>query len=116
MHWTMRFVSVLRPAPVRRPGKQNRPCFGLRGSTVAPSARLGPGVRPLPSQAPARAENRALGTAYEAAAGFYASHGFVRLPDSPRLVLPMRLADGSAERHAEGSRKPATSCFLLLPP
>jgi GNAT superfamily N-acetyltransferase len=26
----------------------------------------------------------------EAAAGFYAAHGFVRLPDSPRLVLPMR--------------------------
>jgi predicted GNAT family N-acyltransferase len=34
----------------------------------------------------------------EAAAGFYAAHGFVRLPDSLRLVLPMRLADGSAER------------------
>jgi predicted GNAT family N-acyltransferase len=28
----------------------------------------------------------------EAAAGFYAAHGFVRLPDSLRLVLPMRLA------------------------
>ncbi len=27
-----------------------------------------------------------------AAAGFYAAHGFVRLPDSLRLVLPMRLA------------------------
>jgi len=26
----------------------------------------------------------------EAAAGFYAAHGFVRLPDSLRLVLPMR--------------------------
>jgi ribosomal protein S18 acetylase RimI-like enzyme len=26
----------------------------------------------------------------ETAAGFYAAHGFVRLPDSPRLVLPMR--------------------------
>ena len=26
----------------------------------------------------------------EAAARFYAAHGFVRLPDSPRLVLPMR--------------------------
>lgn len=34
----------------------------------------------------------------EGAAGFYAAHGFVRLPDSLRLVLPMRLADGSAER------------------
>ncbi|MET4700733.1 GNAT superfamily N-acetyltransferase [Constrictibacter sp. MBR-5] len=28
----------------------------------------------------------------ETAAAFYAAHGFVRLPDSPRLVLPMRLA------------------------
>jgi GNAT superfamily N-acetyltransferase len=34
----------------------------------------------------------------EAAASFYAAHGFVRLPDSLRLVLPMRLVDGSAER------------------
>ncbi len=34
----------------------------------------------------------------EAAAGFYAAHGFVRLPDSLRLVLPMRLAVGWSER------------------
>ena len=34
----------------------------------------------------------------EAAAGFYAAHGFVRLPDSLRLVLPMRLAGGRSER------------------
>jgi predicted GNAT family N-acyltransferase len=34
----------------------------------------------------------------ESAAGFYAAHGFVRLPDSLWLVLPMRLADGTAER------------------
>jgi len=34
----------------------------------------------------------------ETAAGFYAAHGFVRLPDSFRLVLPMRMAAGSAER------------------
>jgi GNAT superfamily N-acetyltransferase len=34
----------------------------------------------------------------EAAASFYAAHGFVRLPDSLRLVLPIRLVDGSAER------------------
>jgi predicted GNAT family N-acyltransferase len=34
----------------------------------------------------------------EPAAGFYAAHGFVRLPDSPRLVLPMRLAGGTPER------------------
>ena len=33
----------------------------------------------------------------EAAAAFYAAHGFVRLLDSLRLVLPMRLAGGSAE-------------------
>jgi predicted GNAT family N-acyltransferase len=30
----------------------------------------------------------------ETAAGFYAAHGFVRLPDSLRLVLPMRMAAG----------------------
>jgi len=30
------------------------------------------------------------------AAGFYAAHGFVRLPDSLRLVLPMRLATRDA--------------------
>jgi predicted GNAT family N-acyltransferase len=34
----------------------------------------------------------------ESAAGFYAAHGFVRLPDSLRLVLPMRLAGGKAGR------------------
>jgi predicted GNAT family N-acyltransferase len=34
----------------------------------------------------------------ESAAGFYAAHGFVRLPDSLRLVLPMRLAGGRTER------------------
>lgn len=27
----------------------------------------------------------------ESAAGFYAAHGFVRLPESLRLVLPMRV-------------------------
>ena len=34
----------------------------------------------------------------ETAAGFYAAHGFVRLPDSLRLVLPMRMAAGISER------------------
>jgi predicted GNAT family N-acyltransferase len=34
----------------------------------------------------------------ETAAGFYAAHGFVRLPDSLRLVLPMRVASGSTKR------------------
>jgi predicted GNAT family N-acyltransferase len=34
----------------------------------------------------------------ETAAGFYAAHGFVRLPDQLRLVLPMRLAGGGSER------------------
>jgi predicted GNAT family N-acyltransferase len=34
----------------------------------------------------------------EPAAGFYALHGFVRLPDSLRLVLPMSLAGGTPER------------------
>jgi GNAT superfamily N-acetyltransferase len=34
----------------------------------------------------------------EAAAGFYAAHGFLQLPDSLRLVLPMRMASGSTVR------------------
>ncbi len=34
----------------------------------------------------------------EASSGFYAAHGFVRLPDSLRLVLPMRAAGGRSER------------------
>jgi predicted GNAT family N-acyltransferase len=34
----------------------------------------------------------------EAAAGFYAAHGFARLPDSLRLVMPMRQAGMGAER------------------
>ncbi|WGJ16225.1 GNAT family N-acetyltransferase [Methylocapsa sp. D3K7] len=34
----------------------------------------------------------------EAATGFYKAHGFVRLLDSLRLVLPMRLAGGRSER------------------
>src|SRR5271154_7130793 len=34
----------------------------------------------------------------ETAAGFYAAHGFARLPDSLRLVLPMRQAGVGVER------------------
>jgi len=34
----------------------------------------------------------------EPAASFYAAHGFVRLPNSLRLVLPTRLAGGTPER------------------
>ena len=34
----------------------------------------------------------------EAAAGFYAAHGFVRLPDSRRLVPPMRQVGVGSER------------------
>jgi predicted GNAT family N-acyltransferase len=34
----------------------------------------------------------------ESAAGFYAAHGFVRLPDSLRLVMPMRQAGRGSER------------------
>jgi hypothetical protein len=60
----MSFVSASQPAPGKRPGKQNRPYFGLRGSAVTPSVSLCPGTRPFPSQPPERAENRALGTAY----------------------------------------------------
>lgn len=31
----------------------------------------------------------------DAATGFYAAHGFIRLPESLRLVLPMRLVGGA---------------------
>ena len=34
----------------------------------------------------------------EMAAGFYAAHGFVRLPDSLRLIMPMRQAGAGAAR------------------
>jgi GNAT superfamily N-acetyltransferase len=34
----------------------------------------------------------------EAAVGFYAAHGFVRLPDSLRLVMPIRQAGRGSER------------------
>jgi hypothetical protein len=34
----------------------------------------------------------------EAAAGFFPAHGFVRLPASLWLVLPMRMAAASAEQ------------------
>ncbi|MGH8598273.1 MAG: hypothetical protein ACREXT_16600 [Gammaproteobacteria bacterium] len=34
----------------------------------------------------------------EPAAGFYAAHGFVRLPESPRLVPPMWLVGRMFER------------------
>ena len=34
----------------------------------------------------------------DTAAGFYAAHGFLRLSKSFRLVIPMRMAGGSAER------------------
>lgn len=34
----------------------------------------------------------------EAAAGFYAAHGFVRLPNSLRLVMPMRQVGRGSER------------------
>lgn len=36
----------------------------------------------------------------EAAAQFYIGHGFVRLPESLRLVLPMRLAEAMAKGRA----------------
>jgi hypothetical protein len=38
-----------------------------------------------------------VGALDEQAVDFYAAHGSVRLPDSLRLVLPMRLARGTPE-------------------
>jgi hypothetical protein len=60
----MSLVAASQPAPGQRPGKQNRPYFGLWGSPVTPSVNLRTGTRPFSSQRPARAENRDLGTAY----------------------------------------------------
>jgi GNAT superfamily N-acetyltransferase len=40
----------------------------------------------------------------ERAAGFYAAHGFVRLPESLRLVLPMRTIAGLLRPHEGISR------------
>ena len=59
----MSFVSAPLPVPGKRPGKQNRPYFGLRGSTVTPSASPRSGARLSPSQPTVRAEHRALWTA-----------------------------------------------------
>ncbi len=38
----------------------------------------------------------------EKAADFYAAHGFVRLPESQRLILPMRLVTGIVEGRNNG--------------
>ena len=59
----MNSISASQQAPGKRPGKHNRPHFGLRGSGVTLSASLHPGARPFLLLSPARAENRDLGTA-----------------------------------------------------
>ena len=56
----MSFVSTSPPPPGKRPGKQNRPRFGLRGSTVA-SKRALLMERDRPRRGLSQAENRDFG-------------------------------------------------------
>lgn len=58
----MSFASATRSAPGNRSGKQNRPRFGIRGSTVEPKASLHGGARWLPLQLVVQAENSDFGT------------------------------------------------------
>ncbi len=53
----MSFASASQPAPGKRPGKQNRPRFGLRGSTEASKAGDLDGARRLASRPVVQAEN-----------------------------------------------------------
>ena len=57
----MSIASDSRSALGKRPGKQNRSRFGVRGSTVEPKASLHCGARRLPFQLVAQAENSGLG-------------------------------------------------------
>src|SRR5579872_6784969 len=57
----MSFASALRPPVGKRPGKQNRSHFGVRGSTVEPKSGLHGGARRLPLPPLVRAENSLLG-------------------------------------------------------
>ena len=56
----MSFRSASQPTPGKRPGKQNHPEFGVRGSTVTPSVGLSLDAQQFPSQRPARTENWTL--------------------------------------------------------
>ena len=58
----MSFPSASRPAPGKRPGKQSRARFGVRGSTVESKASLHGGARRLPLRLVVRAENSGLRT------------------------------------------------------
>ena len=98
----MSLVAASQPAPGQRPGKQNRPYFGLWGSPVTPSVNLRTGTRPFSSQRPARAENRDLGTAYMPKVAEWPL-----LPTSCFLLLPpcfpgFRAGVGEAKNGPEG--------------
>jgi hypothetical protein len=58
----MSIASASRSAPGKRPGKQYRCRFGVRGSTVEPKASLHGGARRLPLRLVVQAENSGLGT------------------------------------------------------
>ena len=57
----MSFVSASQPVPGKRPGKQNRPYFGFRGSTEAPKASPLDGARLLALRPVLQATNGGLG-------------------------------------------------------
>src|ERR1700688_4322382 len=58
----MSIASASRSALGKRPGKQNRSRFGVRGSTAEPKASLHGGARRLPLRHVAQAKNSGLGT------------------------------------------------------
>ncbi len=57
----MSFISASQPVPRKRPGKHNRPYFGLRGSTEAPKASPLDGARLLALRPVMQATNGGLG-------------------------------------------------------
>ena len=65
----MSFASASQPVPGKRPGKQNRPRFGLRGSTEAPKARPLDGARRLALRPVVQADKRRFGGAAHAESG-----------------------------------------------
>ena len=58
----MSIASASRSALGKRPGKQNRSRFGVRGGTVEPKANLHAGAWRLPLRLVVQAENIGLGT------------------------------------------------------
>ena len=91
-------ITATRPQLDRQPASFSRPpiCKGARFYVVVLLANAL--WRAFESASTVGSSMVVVDALDESAAGFYAAHGFVRLPDSLRLVLPMRLAGGMAER------------------